>query len=703
MQNTVAAFPDRPGSGGVGLEVALAAGNDGAYLVQPLSSPVDEVHVRVMAEVNSLANGAVSFLRLVNDADFSAVDVRFDATTSQLQVVADDQMLTSDVSTELSWHCFEIRADRSALQIDLWIDGKFCGSLSASSLDSIAAVWLGGIIKDTAASGAVLLDEWVIADAYIGPVVIEPVSAHADDPARWLVVYNRAASDSISWAQAYRDARQVPYANLLALDLPTTEQITSSQFASLRNDVSTYLSLNGLDTQVVGILCGHGVPGTYTRSGGDQAMIAAQLQFIDGTDNAIANPHAALTLPDRMPAADLGGYRMTARIDGPTLADSLALHTSAIDLQTNGLGVGDDATIWLDPVADGVAYEVRQDQMLDWAAGLARQQLRLPIQTTQPMDPASDVQFTQIDRDGFFLGWRQASVPSGFFGTPAGKRIFSMQMTDLVATAPTLRDAASNSWAIGSLQAGYAAAAGSSDTSFVGAEPSVEPFFDALRLGWTLAEAWFVSIAVLRSPTALIGDPLLTAAFPKNGWDVFGPFADQASVRFDSPLAHLRESELELPLVDGELPGDGEDVLLAVRHVDQQGRSDGQATMWALRKIAGAWHKLPAGPAWPSQPNWKPRVEAGAAVVDLVWPMPIRSAGIASVQLYAQPDSQSWILVDQIEPDGIQRCVQLSCSLTETPTALRVDLIDVDGNVFELTESAQVSRPAITPATLVSL
>lgn len=702
-QSTTAAFPDRPVSGGSGLLVALAPGNDGAYLTQPLASPANQLHVRVMARFDALANGTVSFLRLVDSNGEQLVDLRFDASADALSIIADDDSINLPIASALAWHCIELRTDVQSLSVEVWVNGRSVGSLAPAALTDIAEVWLGAIIKSTAASGDLALDELIISDQYIGPVLVTPASDFALDPARWLVLYNTASPDSLAWVQTYRDARQIPYANLLGLDLPTIEQITKAQFQLLRDEVSQYLSANNLAAQIMGLLCGHDVPGTYMRDGGDKAMIGAQLQFISSTDSVVANPFASSTLPSRLRATDLSGQRLTARIDSPTLAQSLALHQRAIDLQSMGMGDGGEATIWLDASGSGGVYESRQQQMLDWATGLARQRLRLPIEMTDLTDPQLDVQFTSIDRDGFFLGWHQATVPDGFFASPAGKRIFAMQLSDQFATASTLRDAQSSQWANAALHAGYAATAGSSDVSFIEAAPILETFFDALRSGWTLAEAWFTSSALLRSPTVLIGDPLLTASFPAQGWDVFGPFADRAAIRFDQPSAHLRESEMSLELTHEDLNGFEQGAVFALRHVDEWGRSDGQAMVVDLSKVSGQWRTRPMLPIWPVHARWAARLVEGQALVDVVWPGPIRAQGIAAVKLYAQPDGEAATVVDVVTPAGLAHAVQLTFALTVTPTILWVSMVDTLAEEWPLPASRPLWLDAVEPVLLTSV
>src|SRR5262249_43341077 len=136
--------------------------------------------------------------------------------------------------------------------------------------------------KASGASGVIDIDEIVLADEPIGPVLVAPTSDFADDAARWLVVYNSAEPDSVAWAERYRAARGVPFANLLGLPLSSNEEISALEYDDLRAAVAGYLNDNHLDAQVMGILLGYRVPGYVDLGGfGDRSAIASLLYDVN--------------------------------------------------------------------------------------------------------------------------------------------------------------------------------------------------------------------------------------------------------------------------------------------------------------------------------------------------------------------------------------------------------------------------------------
>jgi len=502
-------------------------------------------------------------------------------------------------------------------------------------------------------------------------------NSFADDPARWLVVYNTANADSVTWAESYRQSRGVPYANLLGLELSTAEQISQAAFLTMRQAIASYLTDNALDDQILGILCGHGVPGQYTRDDGQAEAIAGQLHDLQGSTDPIANPLAPIgeTVVARPERGNLGSLRLTARIDGPTLADSQALTTRAESID---FADGEQSKIWLDAHAtDAPFYESRTQHMLEWADSPDRQRLRLPLEITAD-GQSQDVQFPAISEDAFFWGWDQAVVPSGFFAEPAGPRAFCLQLHYNGATAPTLRNPGDNSWAVSALQAGYAAAAGATRSFTPTAVPLVRPFFQALRSGWTLAEAWFVANPLLRVGLMLVGDPLMTVSLPRGGWDVYGPFESWHAARFDQPIAHRRPSQKTLTLDVEQQPAEGESALYIVRHVDAQGRTEAGFSHVLIQRNDQQPTEPPAVPAWPGAPGWSPRQLQDQWRLSALWARRFGASNITRIELIEQVQGEVEQVVRTRIAEPEQRDVFFEQAPAGSPVRYRIKTTSSD-------------------------
>lgn len=694
-QSTEAAFTDR--TAGAGLKVTMNPSGDGQYLQRDLNETRTRIHTRCMIR-SQAAGGNVTFLRGLDAAASETFRVVLDAVSGQIRLVlATGQSLSGDPPAGLSWHAVEAGFDIDTGSAALWINGRLVDTITGD-LTGMAtrAMWIGAPFKGASTIGELHLDEWIIADQYIGPVRLDASSDFADDPARWLVVYNTASAESVEWAETYRASRGVPYANLLGLPLSLSETITEAQFTDLRDAITDYLTLNGLDGQVLGILCGHAVPGMYTRADGNAEAIAGQLHLTDGLTDAVSNSLAvsgeeAIIRPT---AANLSSRRITARIDGPTLDDSLALTARSLAMN---LGDGEDAMIWLDPYGpSGPFYDLRKQEMLDWAAGLDSQRTRLPLRVSATGEPGDDVQFASMDRDAFFWGWEQSSAPAGFFGEPAGPRAFCHQLAFNFATAPTLRNPGDTSWAGAALAAGYAAAAGSTRSFTPSAIPLIRPFFEALRRGWTLGEAWFVACPLLRTGLMLVGDPLMTVAMPRAGWDVFGPFESWDQANFEQPIAMLRQSQRQITLNDDQKPADGQRGIYLVRHVDATGRREAGITHVTSERFGML-------PAWPSAPGWSPVAQVDAWRIEARWANSFGAAGVVSVELIEQIQGEAAQPVETLSVSQRDAAVVFTRVVGASAARYRLQVTSIDGAVSAGPWSAWVTLPAVTTQTIQSL
>ena len=256
IQTTASGMPDGPHPSPVGLEVQYTSGSNGNHIAHALTASQDPLHLRFYLNPNTATGGETMVLSGLDASDVVTFEVYLNLNTNQLRIeLASGQTLSSSLIAGIDWQCVELAIDRASGVAFLWINGNQHDSVSAdlSALDS-RTLRLGPVSRDTGNSGSLYLDEWIIADSYIGPIVRETTNDFSDDPARWLVVYNTADSESILWAQAYRDRRNIPYANLLGLNLPLTETIDSTTYLALLSEINDYIDRNNLRTRVRSLL-----------------------------------------------------------------------------------------------------------------------------------------------------------------------------------------------------------------------------------------------------------------------------------------------------------------------------------------------------------------------------------------------------------------------------------------------------------------
>ena len=450
-------------------------------------------------------------------------------------------------------------------------------------------------------------------------------AAHGNNPARWLVVFNASDADSVAVAEDYRLRRGVPEVNMLGLDLPAEEVITAAQYEALAQGVNDHLAGEGLADTVMGIVLSYGVPSfVKTQPGEPIESVAAWLQSPDPTPQPTANHVASSALPARPEPSDLAGLRMTATLDAPTPSLARSLLDRAAALAEPGTMHAGNAELWFDPfVSDSPSAEGETLRLVDWGMSLDRQWLRVPIRWSRDPDAGdfSFAAFSSVSRDGFFFGWSEPQPPAGFFEVSDAARAVSCQFLPNAATAETLRDAAANNWITAPLAAGYAAAIASSRVTSYGHAPFARSFFEALRVGWTLGEALLVSMPILADGFFLVGDPLLTCAMPREGWDIFGPVASLDRIEPSTPAIRLPANARSwaMPAASGGGNGDGNGIasVFAVHRTEGAGVTN----LATLPVVAGdgGWAEARVALLWPRGESWRPRVEAARLEFLVMW------------------------------------------------------------------------------------
>eukprot|EP00752_Nemacystus_decipiens_P014095 g12531.t1 len=640
------------------------AGQPGA-LLHDLGADQNTLYVRLMVNATQASNGALTIAGGLRADRRSVWQIVLDTDTPAIRFEAGDATISAALSNVIAWHCVEVSLDATTGDSALRLNGIERATLN-TALDPTRQAWVGGAFFSAGLTGTVQLDRWVIAQEPIGVPVATPEQDHGGDPRRWLVVYNREDADSRTFAEAYRARRGVPYANLCGLDLPTTEAISAAQFETMRQQINDYLDENDLRQHIVGVLLGHNVPGYADVAGqGSLTPIASYLHTDDTHGLPVVNPLYQSTISGRPAASEYVGVRLTGRVDAPNLSEAIALLDRADDLLTNPLAHDNAADVLIDINPDNPNVgPVYTQPVADWVGGQGLSSLRLPamVYDTQPPVKAS--------HEAVVWGWRDAAPPPGYFASPAGRRAVCMQFDPEPDAAVTVRDPGAADWLSAALRAGYAFAAAPSRAYSLSSLPLPHLFFGGLRQGWTVAEAWLVAQPFVRDGLQLIGDPLMPIAFPKSGFDVFGPAARLDLIDLGTPLATLHAGERELALGAGDLPGTGESLRYLVRRLDNEGRPD-HASAAAYAAVDAGRPVRPALAAWPSREGWQVLQRDGQLLLTAHWPVSLRHLGIDLVRLTAQAGSEEPVALDEVKPANGQRCVSFVAAPPSMPTRYR--------------------------------
>jgi hypothetical protein len=333
--------------------------------------------------------------------------------------------------------------------------------------------------------------------------------------------------------------------------------------------------------------------------------------------------------------------------------------------------------------------------MLSWALGLDGMRTRLPIVLSG--DPSGNVEagFSAVSGDGFFWGWPSTLPAPGIFTGPAGRRALSIQLYLGGASATTARSALPGNWVDTPIDAGYASAIATCRSNPVSSIPDARALYGALREGWTLAEAWHVAQPMLREGFYLVGDPLMTAAMPRQGFEVFGPLQSLKDLDPSTPSLVLREDGLTADL-STILPADGVEATYVVRHTDALGRA--QASTESVRVVnVGGVAKLPAvPPIWPDAIDWPVVLEAGQLTFKACWAVPLGQTLIATVTLLGQPEGGAESTLAQPTWGPLSSHIEVTAAAPTLKTRYRWRITSADGVVFDTPWSAWV-EPAAAP------
>ena len=641
---------DAQGVVGAGVGVVMDVGSDGASIGHAWAQATATLHSRVMMKMIGGGHGLIEFMRGLRDDGERSFSLDLNPGLRQVVLRLPTGMTSmATLPPAIKWQCVEVGVNTGNGVAQLWINGVLQSELNTAPQDlATASVRLGGFYKDHSLVGEYHLDEWVISESYIGPVRVAAKSPYMNDPARWLVIYNTSNDESCAWAEHYRQQRGIPHMNLCGLALPTTEVISPAEYAAMDAVITAYLQRHGMSEQVKGLLLGFGVPG-YVTYAGVLEPTTALLQKAGPTPGAEVNPGYQATGFMRFTADALGTQRLTARMDQPTLEQAIAQVDRAGTLSALGLGDGESAGLWLEPmVSPPTQAQAWTTELLNWSSSIDGQKARLPMRV-----PGEGMTWPQLESDGFYFGVRpvQPGQVTGFFAGSSAARVLFVTVSALSPTCTTLRQAGVNQWCEAALAAGYVATAAASLPTDPTDWPSVRSIMAGLQAGATLAEAWTAGCPTLRGALFLVGDPLMTIGFPQAGWQVIGPVERPDQGSDDRLLTVLREGESSLQLPTDEptvmtAPVVGE--LYCIRHSDEQGVKDQGVYVRMVRDAQGKAVVQPTTPVWPDGEGWQVSVEGVQVRLRLWWEEPVCDASSLVIELETENELAERQVVAQL-------------------------------------------------------
>ena len=354
---------------------------------------------------------------------------------------------------------------------------------------------------------------------------LDPALRTADMPDSWLVLYNLNDPFSVAWASWYQGQWGIPSQNMVGLNASTSEHLNTLQ--EVQDQIITPvrdLLLNDpqLEQSIMGIILGFHLPGHYASipnfpTGGYSVADALQDMFDDTQspanqfDNNFDNPHIfGTTLPTsgRLTKATMLPNRyMVARIDAPSFATARALTQRAKAMRLIG------ATLFGQSVFYDFFDPDFSSQNSEWF--WLRAAVESPLLASLPwaeFDLDGQVATALPSNDAFrfgiykLFGWSAAD----FATANPGDRVLAFQLISFgsITVRSTITDG--GVYVPNAIEAGYAAAIGATGEPGTLVAPFPDTILAALRQGWTLGEAFYLSKPFDDLVWNLVGDPFLT-------------------------------------------------------------------------------------------------------------------------------------------------------------------------------------------------
>lgn len=361
------------------------------------------------------------------------------------------------------------------------------------------------------------------------------VLSAADDPAsRIVILANSDDTDSLRVARHYARVRAVPAANIIALKMPLAEGITWREFvtqmwqplierlvADRWIDATPMALTDALgrrkyaprDHRIAALVICRGVPLKIANDPvylTDPPAPANRREFrtnagaVDAELSLLAQPNYPITgfvtnplFQNEHPTPfETAQVVRVARLDGPTVADALALVDRAVEAEQRGLA------------GRGYVDIANRDKMGDaWLEGAAKQIAALGFDLAVDREPAIMPVTARCDAPAFYFGWYSSEMGGPFalpgFKFPPGAVAVHIQSF----SAASLRQP-TGAWTSAFIARGVTATVGNVHEPYLPFTHRPDLLMRALARGFTWVDAAYFALPVLSWQAIVIGDPL---------------------------------------------------------------------------------------------------------------------------------------------------------------------------------------------------
>ncbi len=350
-------------------------------------------------------------------------------------------------------------------------------------------------------------------------------------PGTVAVLYNSTQPESKNLALHYATQRNIPTDNLVGLPLSADDLISRDEYnTTLRDPLLKIFHANNwwtLDQDSEGnpritnqkiriLLTIRGVPFGIKGSPADPAAAPEQPGTASMQDDAALDSELTLLAVENHPikgalnnpyfkseqpitAADLSGFLLVARLDGPSDAICKRMIDDAIAVEQEGLW----GMCYLDLARKTGAYQVGDD----WINAIAQQNSTLGIPTVIDRNHDTFVTNYPMRDAALYYGWYSAHRNGPLLNDAFRFKRGAIAVHLHSFSATKLRDANSH-WTGPLLDKGAAATVGNVFEPYLQMTHHFDLLHDRLLKGRTLVEAAYMAMPALSWQGVVLGDPL---------------------------------------------------------------------------------------------------------------------------------------------------------------------------------------------------
>ncbi|MBM4248532.1 MAG: TIGR03790 family protein [Euryarchaeota archaeon] len=339
------------------------------------------------------------------------------------------------------------------------------------------------------------------------PESAETGRANASDYSDVLLLINNQSQISMQVGNYFKQKRSVPDRNVCNISMPTSEWISTGQFASARADIENFISSSGLNNTLDYIVTTKGCPLGVSGGNYQYASFMDELGLILGPYAAAIGGQYWITNPfggsEERFSRQREGIFIVTRLDGYDLRDCLRV----IDNAANATGSRGTFVLDSQPWKDGTGYQEGND----WCRAANRTLTEKGWRAY--LDDTPWYVVNQKNVSGY-SSWGSNDGNAGNNAKPNFTWVPGALGTTYVSTSArsfAYPPSYGQSLIADLVREGITGVHGNVAEPFLGACSRPQYFLERYTRGWNLGESFYAGMATQSWQNCIIGDPKVEA------------------------------------------------------------------------------------------------------------------------------------------------------------------------------------------------